>query len=269
MHQTTTETAHQYRASALGAVATIALAALGVAVLSSTWHNTVLTMTVAVPVDRALLTLAALGVGVGSIVLAWICALGSIAAHSGVHAAAAPGRPHVVTGRWGAKAGAVLLALTLTAPGAQASRANPLSASHVGSAVETIDHLGAGYTRGSQSEGEDRPDGVPLPGWTPTATQAAQGQTQHRPTRTPASAATTSAQRSHVVITRGDTLWGVTASHLGREATSRQIAGHWPQWYAENRETIGADPDVLQPGQVLHPPRHSSPASPRPPGVSR
>jgi nucleoid-associated protein YgaU len=37
-------------------------------------------------------------------------------------------------------------------------------------------------------------------------------------------------------------------------ATDLDIAMHWPKWYEANRSIIGADPGLLQPGQVLYPP---------------
>jgi len=61
--------------------------------------------------------------------------------------------------------------------------------------------------------------------------------------------------RDTVLVRRGDTLWAIAARHLGPSATSADIAHEWPLWYQANREEIGADPDLLLPGQVLHPPR--------------
>jgi hypothetical protein len=58
-----------------------------------------------------------------------------------------------------------------------------------------------------------------------------------------------------VVVRRGDTLWSIAARHLGPEATAVQVAREWPRWYAANRATIGADPDLLRPGQRLVPPQ--------------
>lgn len=57
-----------------------------------------------------------------------------------------------------------------------------------------------------------------------------------------------------VVVRRGDTLWSIAASHLGRAATPAQVARAWPEWHRANREVIGADPDRLRPGQRLVPP---------------
>ena len=38
---------------------------------------------------------------------------------------------------------------------------------------------------------------------------------------------------------------------LGPTATDAEIADAWPLWYAANRAVIGADPNLLQPGQQL------------------
>ncbi len=57
-----------------------------------------------------------------------------------------------------------------------------------------------------------------------------------------------------VVVRRGDTLWGLVHRHLGAGATEAEVAAVWPRWYAANRAVIGADPDLLLPGQVLRVP---------------
>jgi nucleoid-associated protein YgaU len=57
-----------------------------------------------------------------------------------------------------------------------------------------------------------------------------------------------------IVVRRGDTLWDITARHLGPDAGAGEVAAAWPRWYAANRAVIGADPDLLRPGQVQTPP---------------
>jgi LysM repeat protein len=57
-----------------------------------------------------------------------------------------------------------------------------------------------------------------------------------------------------VVVAVGDSLWAVAARQLGPGATDAQIAAEWPRWYRANEATIGPDPDVLRPGQVLRAP---------------
>jgi hypothetical protein len=58
----------------------------------------------------------------------------------------------------------------------------------------------------------------------------------------------------HVVVRRGDTLWDIAAGALGPDASTADIAGSWPRWHAANRSTIGPDPDLILPGQLLRPP---------------
>jgi nucleoid-associated protein YgaU len=57
-----------------------------------------------------------------------------------------------------------------------------------------------------------------------------------------------------VVVRRGDTLWTIAARFLGPAATAEEVAREWPRWHEANRHAIGDDPDLIQPGQVLHPP---------------
>jgi nucleoid-associated protein YgaU len=58
-----------------------------------------------------------------------------------------------------------------------------------------------------------------------------------------------------VVVARGDTLWDIAARHLGRRASTAQVAAEWPRWHAINRATIGPNPNLIFPGQRLTPPR--------------
>lgn len=58
----------------------------------------------------------------------------------------------------------------------------------------------------------------------------------------------------HVVVRRGDTLWDIAARALGPDASAAEIAASWPRWHATNRSTIGPDPDLILPGQLLRPP---------------
>jgi hypothetical protein len=56
-----------------------------------------------------------------------------------------------------------------------------------------------------------------------------------------------------VVVRRGDCLWTIAARQLGPAATDARTAAEWPRWYAANRAVLGP-PDLLAPGQRLHPP---------------
>jgi nucleoid-associated protein YgaU len=57
-----------------------------------------------------------------------------------------------------------------------------------------------------------------------------------------------------VVVVLGDCLWTIAANSLGPGATNAAIAAEWPRWYEANHRVIGADPDLLLPGTVLHAP---------------
>jgi nucleoid-associated protein YgaU len=70
-----------------------------------------------------------------------------------------------------------------------------------------------------------------------------------------------------VVVQPGDTLWHLAEHDLtaqGMSAPSEaEVAQAWPSWWAANREAIGDDPDLLQPGTALTPPDEPPPAPPR------
>ncbi len=57
-----------------------------------------------------------------------------------------------------------------------------------------------------------------------------------------------------VVVLRGDSLWAITARHLPTGSSAARIDAAWRRVYALNRAVVGADPDTLQPGQILHVP---------------
>lgn len=54
-----------------------------------------------------------------------------------------------------------------------------------------------------------------------------------------------------VVVTAGDSLWSLVEAHLGPGAGDAEVAAAWPAWWQANRSTIGDDPDLLLPGQLL------------------
>jgi nucleoid-associated protein YgaU len=51
-------------------------------------------------------------------------------------------------------------------------------------------------------------------------------------------------------VRAGESLWSIAAAVLDRPSSS-EIARYWPKIHRLNRETIGADPNLLFPGQVL------------------
>ncbi|MBT2522719.1 LysM peptidoglycan-binding domain-containing protein [Arthrobacter sp. ISL-28] len=60
--------------------------------------------------------------------------------------------------------------------------------------------------------------------------------------------------RTDVVVRSGDSLWTIAAEALGPGASDVEIALEWPRWFEANRAAIGANPDVLLPGQILRSP---------------
>jgi nucleoid-associated protein YgaU len=87
------------------------------------------------------------------------------------------------------------------------------------------------------------PEEPPPPGWTPDR---------------PAAGAAAATARA-VVVRPGDTLWSLAASRLapGAQPDDHAVAAAWPRWWHTNRAVIGRDPDLIRPGQVLHPPDDS------------
>lgn len=87
---------------------------------------------------------------------------------------------------------------------------------------------------------------APAPEWVPTPVRP-----QPPVSLTSARVLPDEDDRREVVVRRGDTLWDLAAAHLPPAAGDAEIAGEWQRWYAANRAVIGADPDLILPGQVL------------------
>lgn len=61
-----------------------------------------------------------------------------------------------------------------------------------------------------------------------------------------------------VVVHRGDTLWALAAGSLRSGASAAAIRRAVHAWHRLNAAVIGADPDLILPGQVLHAPPRST-----------
>lgn len=189
--------------------------------------------------------------------LAWVC-LGVLIAVL----ATLPGR----VGRIAARAGdtvvtaavrrwaAILLGVCVVstcAPGGAV--AEPAAATHLISAAADSTAAGHDTTEPARPAarapvpvwGADR-DPAPAPEWTPTPVRALPPVTLTAPRHLPADE-----QRTEVTVRRGDTLWDLAAAHLPEAATDAEIAAEWQRWYALNGAVIGADPDLILPGQRL------------------
>lgn len=121
-----------------------------------------------------------------------------------------------------------------------------------------LDWPGTGPTEPTRPAPTARP---PAPGVPPTGPPTAS-----TPAGLPGAAALPSpaqpaAGRAHVVVRPGDTLWGLAERELRKAAgaapSAARIAVSWPAWWAANRQLVGADPDLIQPGTALHPPASS------------
>lgn len=57
---------------------------------------------------------------------------------------------------------------------------------------------------------------------------------------------------AHTVTVRaGDTLWSIAAGELPASSSTTQVTQAWHAWYDANRDVVGADPNLIQPGQVF------------------
>ena len=121
--------------------------------------------------------------------------------------------------------------------------ARPWPGASDGASVSTVDGPsdGTGATAPDAAWTPSRPDRTPVPD--PDALHLL----------SPAPEAGTLVDEE-VVVRRGDTLWSIAARSLGPAATADEIAREWPRWHEANRHAIGDDPDLIRPGQVLHPP---------------
>lgn len=263
-----------------GALATAAVAGALARSLARGWEELpgggIAGASAPVPVGTALeLVLTA-----ASVLLAgWLAGLLLVAA-----ALVAPGR-HRSLGRrmalrasphWAPRVGALLLAVTLGAPTAALAAApgtapapavplgGPATAGPGTAGPGTVPHRspspgarpdalpGDASRRESRAEPEED---IPVPGWRPTTAPA-------RPATGEVALLSRGTEPVDTVVVRcGDSLWSIAASHLGPEATVEQVAREWPRWYAANRAVIGADPDLIRPGQELRPPTAAAPAS--------
>ena len=100
----------------------------------------------------------------------------------------------------------------------------------------------AGAQLGALSAGVSVPDaGIP--------TSPAGGQDAANREGRPATAA---ARGSTYTVQPGDTLWDIAAAHLPEDQRSAaNINQYWRQIYAENRQVLGEDPNLIHPGDEL------------------
>jgi hypothetical protein len=102
-------------------------------------------------------------------------------------------------------------------------------------------------------------DGLPFPDRAvgpAHAGQARRSTTAPRQTGAPAlhHAASESARRT-IVVRPGDSLWRIASTQLAPAASDAEIAAATAALHRLNRDAIGPDPDLIQPGLRLHTPR--------------
>ncbi|OJV82093.1 MAG: hypothetical protein BGO37_03555 [Cellulomonas sp. 73-92] len=167
------------------------------------------------------------------------------AAASQAPAAALPGTTSAAPAPSAAMAGttsaAPAPAVVTTAP------FDPGWAPSVGSAMSGATARGGGSSLGTS--------GTLTPGaWRPTVSPGSNADALAVPGAarwTSGDGAPAGGEAATVVVVRGDTLWGIAARHLPADASEADVAAAWPAWYAANAATIGPDPGLILPGQVL------------------
>ena len=209
-----------------GATACLALLRLGIGGLASSgWRTARAGHLAAVPLDRAL---AELGAGVLLVCAGWLwlvttCAVIEAwrgasarrrAAGPGFPTPCLPGVPRVVRR-------VVLVACGVAVAG---SIVQPALADTSGSGPDPHPHRSAAAVL----------DGLPLP-------DRAVG--RRKEPRRPAPAT--------VLVAPGDTLWSIAAAGLPLGAGDARIGRRWHAIYAANRDLVGPDPDLIEPGQLL------------------
>ena len=94
--------------------------------------------------------------------------------------------------------------------------------------------------------------GLPLPDRTTTTTQwiGSLARERHQDPEQPA-VHVRPAGPAEVRVSPGDSLWELAADELGAAAEAEDVERRWREIYAANRDLVGADPDLIRPGQRL------------------
>lgn len=175
----------------------------------------------------------------------------------GIHLIAAPGTAQAFDAGTGGPVSASVRVpgspagtATVAAPDAPAPTDRPTGTS-VGDPASPYWRAPPVPATGGQEMEAAPPTGCPPvpPTWEPTPMPPSGGLMLGAETRVTGGAA-------EVIVAPGDSLWAIVALRLGPFATAADVAEAWPSWYAANRSTIGDDPSLLFPGQVLHAPPH-------------
>lgn len=185
------------------------------------------------------------------VVLTWLAATSLLAVAAAAAGADSPLRPLAARLAPAVVRRAAVLALGAGLAGSPVWAALPAAATP----AATVTTVTAPPTNGAGVPTPDRP-ADDLRGWTPdrpappTRRRVEDG--VHLVATAPRAGTSVS---DEVVVRRGDSLWDIAARHLGPGATAAEVAAEWPRWHAANRGVVGADPDLICPGQRLSPPR--------------
>lgn len=104
-------------------------------------------------------------------------------------------------------------------------------------------------------------DAPGVPGGATPAAQDLDGAAQAFPSADPVPAPPAAPADPAVVVEPGDSLWVLAERDLaarGASTSDAAVAQAWPTWWAANRDAVGDDPDLLQPGTRLTPPAGGS-----------
>jgi nucleoid-associated protein YgaU len=88
--------------------------------------------------------------------------------------------------------------------------------------------------------------GLPLPDRTTTATRWLGLLGRQAATRDPARR-----QAESHVVAPGDSLWEIARRTLPTRVSDAEVEQRWQEIYRANRDVVGADPDLIRPGQRL------------------
>lgn len=170
----------------------------------------------------------------------------TLAAEQRIGAALTAGVLIAALAAWTWWCGSVLLALRLGRTSSVRARTTGRGSRWVRVAALTLGIGTIGLTAAAPASAD--PGGARQPSCEPLEAARLDGLTlpvlPSAPRHSPAAATT-------LVVGRGDSLWSLATSHLDPPSPATAVDRLWRRWYAANRDVIGPDPDLLQPGQRL------------------
>jgi Tol biopolymer transport system component len=120
--------------------------------------------------------------------------------------------------------------------------------------IYTMDADGSNVAQLTNSPGDDK-----QPDWLPRLPKDADGSDEAQVNKKPGVEDVDRDRPELTVIVKpGDSLWSISEQRLGPEASPQRVYDHTIQMYDLNRKRIGADPNLIFPGQRLSlpPPRY-------------